>query len=249
MTYTPFDVRVLPLFLYYFALSIFSILLTVKMVLKWRERKVPPPLYLTFTFTFFTLAIVMLTVGLSEAVLTGYYKEIYRFSLPFAYAMVILADITLFKFVSFLTNKGKKEFIPLIIVGLVLIVMLFLPWNWWGIPPEDYVGLLNIRLYSTLCLVLYSYFIYIQVAITSRKTIRVTDDKVAQTGLKLLFYAMISMIFFFLMFIGDTLLIALFDHPGYSEFVYIAWIFAIIAYILMYLSLIMPKWLMNRIQK
>ncbi|NHJ24642.1 MAG: hypothetical protein EAX89_08705 [Candidatus Lokiarchaeota archaeon] len=217
--------------------------------MKWRERKVPPPLYLTYTFIFFALAIIMLTIGLSEAVITGFYKEVYRFSLPFAYAMVILADITLFKFVSFLTNSGKKIFIPLVIIGLIVIIILFLPWNWWGVPPEDYAGMLNIRLYSTLSLVIYSYFIYIQIAITSKKGMGATQDKITHMGLKLLFYAMISMILFFLMFIGDTLMIALFDHPGYSEFVYIAWIFAILAYILMYLSLVMPKWLVNRIQK
>ena len=57
-------------------------------------------------------------------------------------------------------------FIPIIIAGVVVVILLFLPWNWWGIPPEDYVGLLNIRLYSTLSLVLYSYVIYILIAIT-----------------------------------------------------------------------------------
>jgi len=76
-----------------------------------------------------------------------------------------------------------------------------------------------------------------------------TDDKKTSLGLNLLFYAMISMIFFFLMFIGDTLMILLFKHPGYSEFVYIAWIFAIMFYVLSYLSLVMPKWLVKRIER
>jgi len=44
-------------------------------------------------------------------------------------------------------------------------------------------------------------------------------------------------------------MIQLFDHPGYSEFVYVAWIFAIIFYILSYLSLVMPKWLVKRIER
>jgi hypothetical protein len=150
MSYTPFDVRVVPIFIYYIALSIFGIFLTLKMYNKWRERKVNPPLYLSIVFLFLTSALVMLTIGLAEAVITGYYMEIYRFSLPFAYGMVIVADIFLFKFIIELVNKGKKAFIPLIIVGLCIFVMLFLPWNWWGFPPEDYAGLLNIRLYSTL---------------------------------------------------------------------------------------------------
>jgi len=249
MTYSPFEIRVLPIFPYYVILSVFGILLTVKMYFKWRKRKVAPPLYLSITFTFFTLALIMLAVGLAEAIITGYYREIYRFSLPFAYSMVILADIFLYKFVSQITNKGKRLFIPLILVGIVIIILLFLPWNWWGVPPGDYEGQLNIRLYSTLSLVLYSYFIYIVIAIMCSRAMKETEEKIALTGLKLLFYAMICMILFFLMFIGDTLMIVLFDHPGYSIFVYIAWIFAVAFYILTYLSLVMPKWLVKRIKE
>jgi len=249
MSYTPFEMRVMPLFFYYLLLSVLGILLTVKMYLKWRQRKVPPPFYLTLVFIFFTTALIGLTIGLAEAVITGFYKEIYRFSLPFAYGMVLFADVFLFIFVSQITNKGRKALIPLIIIGIGVLIMLFLPWNWWGVPFEDYEGLVNIRIYSTLSLILYSYAIYIIIAITCRKAMKKTDDKITSTGLKLLFYSMISMIFFFLMFIGDTLLILLFNHPGYSEFVYVAWIFAMIFYILSYLSLVMPKWLVNWIKR
>ncbi|MCJ7649238.1 MAG: hypothetical protein MUP85_11545 [Candidatus Lokiarchaeota archaeon] len=248
MAYTPFELRVMPLFFYYIALSILGIVMTLKMYYKWRERKVNPPLYLSIVFLFLTAALIMLTIGLAEAVITGYYMEVYRFSLPFSYGMVIIADIFLFKFVIELLDKGKKVFIPLIILGLIIFIMLFLPWNWWGIPPEDYAGELNIRLYSTISLVLYSYVVYILIARTSLKAAKATQDATTKLGLKHLFYAMISMILFFLMFIGDTLMI-LFGHPGYSEFVYIAWIFAILFYIFAYISLVMPKWVLKRIGK
>ncbi|MBY9003714.1 MAG: hypothetical protein KGD73_07055 [Candidatus Lokiarchaeota archaeon] len=249
MSYTPFEVRVLPLFFYYIVLSIIGILMTLKMYYKWRERKVNPPLYLSIVFLSLTVALIMLTLGLAEAVITGFFMEIYRFSLPFAYGMVILADILLLKFVIELIDKGKKSFIPLTIVGLVICVILFLPWNWWGTPSEDYAGHLNIRLYSTLTLVLYSYFIYILIARTSLKAAKATQDATAKIGLKFLFYSMISLILFFLMFIGDTLMIALFQHPGYSEFIYIAWFFAILFFLFSYISLVMPKWVLKRIGK
>lgn len=249
MSYTPFEARVLPLFFYYIALSILGIVMTIKMYNKWRERKVNPPLYLSIVFLFLTVALIMLTIGLAEAVITGFYMEIYRFSLPFAYGMVIFCDILLLKFVIELLGKGKKAFIPLTILGLVIFAILFLPWNWWGTPSADYAGLLNIRLYTTLALVLYSYFVYILIGITSLKSAKVTQDAIAKLGLKFLFYAMISMLLFFLMFIGDTLMIAVFHHPGYSAFVYIAWIFAILFYVFSYISLVMPKWVLKRIEK
>jgi hypothetical protein len=98
MTYTPFEFRVLPIFFYYLVLFLLSLFLTIKMLIKWRQRKVKPPLYLSIVFIFFTLALFVLALGLAEAVYTGFYMEIYRFSLPFSYAMVICADIFLFQF-------------------------------------------------------------------------------------------------------------------------------------------------------
>ncbi|MHA1194254.1 MAG: hypothetical protein ACTSP9_18565 [Promethearchaeota archaeon] len=218
------------------------------MIKKWRERKVNPPLYLSIVFILLTVALIILTIGLGEAVFSGFFKEIYRISLPLAYCMIIVADIFLFVFAKVITGKGKKALVPLVIFGGVIIVFLFLPWNWWGVPPEDYAGQLNIRLYTTLSVIFYSYVVYIFIARFCRKARKQTEDA-TKAGLTLLFLSMISMIAFFLMFIADTLLITLTDHPGYSEFIYIAWIFAILFYIFTYLSLVMPKWLVERIEK
>jgi len=249
MTYTPFNPNILPIFFYYLGLILFSIFMTILMIKKWRERKVNPPLYLSIVFIFLTIALISLTIGLGEAVFSGFFKEIYRFSLPFSYSMIIIADIFLFVFAEVITGRGKKTLIPLIIFGAVIVVVLFLPWNWWGTPIEDYAGQLNIRLYTTLSVILFSYIIYIFIAGFCRKARKQTEDAKAKAGLTFLFFSMISMIGFFLMFIADTLLITFTDHPGYSEFIYIAWIFAILFYIFTYLSLVMPKWLVERIEK
>jgi hypothetical protein len=223
--------------------------MTVLMIKKWRERKVKSPLYLTIVFILLTIALITLTIGLGEAIITGFFKEIYRISLPLAYCMIVIADIFLFVFAEEITSKGKRAFVPLILFGIVITVVLFLPWNWWGVPPEDYVGQPSIRLYSTLSVILYSYIVYIFISVFCIKARKQTEDAKAKTGLTLLFLSMISMIAFFLMFVFDTLLITLTDHPGYSEFVYIAWIFAILFFVFIYLSLVMPKWLVDRIEK
>ncbi|MFX1489671.1 MAG: hypothetical protein ACFFBI_11015, partial [Promethearchaeota archaeon] len=198
---------------------------------------------------FFSAALTMLGIGLAEAVIVREYREVYRFSLPFAYSMVVFADIFLFKFASHMTDKGKRAFPFIIVIGIILIIILFLPWNWWGVPSIDYEGMLNIRLYSTVSLVLFSLIIYSYIAMISQKAKRKVEDKIMKTGLKLLFYSMISLIMLFVMLIGDTLLITIFNHPGYSEFTYIAWIFGMIFIILSYFSLIMPEWLVKRIQR
>ncbi len=248
MSYTPFDFRVFPLFVIQLILSIFSIVITVKMYFKWRERKVLPPLYLTIVFTCLTIALIGLTIGLAEAILTGYYKEIYRVSLPLAYTMVIFVDIFYFIFIYQITERGKALIIPLFIIGFLIIILLWLPWNWWGTPKVDYEGQPQTRLYSTGSVVLFSYAIFFYIIITIlRVRKKASEDKVAKFGLTLLFFAVISMIFYLLMNVIDAMLITIFNHPGYSEYVYISWIFAILFYVFSYVSLVMPEGLKKRI--
>jgi len=68
-------------------------------------------------------------------------------------------------------------------------------------------------------------------------------------GLKLLILAMIWMILFFAMLLIDSLLIVLFDHPGYSEFLFVGYGIIMLFYTFSYLSLFMPQWLVKRIEK
>ncbi|MEX2753756.1 MAG: hypothetical protein Q6365_000085 [Candidatus Sigynarchaeota archaeon] len=249
MTYQPFEARVLPLIFYYIGLAIASMILAVKMVMKWKQRKVQPPLLMATIFAIFVVALSMLAAGLADSAMNGAYKDLYRFSLPFGYTMIILADIVLYKFGIVMTNRGKNAFMTIVVIGIVLAAVLFLPWNWWGYPDADIVDQVSIRLYSTLALIVYSYIIYITIASVCHKALADAKDPVARAGLKLMSWAMICMILFFLMFVFDTLLIVILKHPGYSEFVYAAWVFAVAFSVLMYVSVVLPEWFVQRLRK
>ncbi|KKL79711.1 hypothetical protein LCGC14_2012090 [marine sediment metagenome] len=56
------------IFVTYVFISIFGLAVTIKMYLKWKERKVHPMLYLALVFTFLTLTIITLSMGLLEAI-------------------------------------------------------------------------------------------------------------------------------------------------------------------------------------
>lgn len=249
MTYQPFEPRVLSFLVYYIGLAIFSTIVTAKMAVKWRERKVQPPLLMAVSFGIFTAALVMLAAGLADSAANGAYMELYRFSLPFGYCMIVAADIVLYKFAIVITSRGQKLFNMIIILGIVLVVVLFLPWNWWGVPAGDIGDQVSIRIYSTLALIAYSYAIYITIARVCRQAMADAKDPVAHGGLKLMSWAMMCMVLFFLMFVFDTILVVAIDHPGYSEFVYVAWVFAVLFYVLMYLSVVMPEGLVKRLRK
>ena len=249
MGYSPFEPRVLPIIIVYIILIISGSIVTYKILRKYFERKQPAALHLAIVYTFFTLAIIVLAIGLTEAIITGYYMEIYRFSLPLAYSMVVIANIFLYLFASRITDKWKSAFIPIILIGVLLIIILFLPWNWWGYPREDYAGKFNIRLYTNIAFITFAYVIYSMIAYICYKTKSKSEDPISRVGLLLLFYSMVSMMLFFLMVLFDNLLIVLYGHPGYSEFQFASWLFAFLFVVLTYFSLVMPEWLIKRIKK
>jgi len=249
MGYSSFDPRVLPIFIFYIILIGFGIFTTFKLIQKFSQKKKIAPLHLASVYIFFTLAVIVLAIGLAEAIITGYYKEIYRISLPLAYSLVVVANDFLYLFASHITNKWEKALIPILIIGIVLIVMLFLPWNWWGYPREEYEGKIQIRLYTNIAFITFACVIYIMIAYLCYSIRLKSEDEVTRLGLNLLFYSMISLILFFVMILADNILIVVYKHPGYSEFLFFSWIFAFIFTILSYLSLLMPEWLIKRIMK
>ena len=124
---------------------------------------------------------LVLAVGLAEAIITGYYKEIYMLSLPLGYGIVLFCNFFLFKFASYVMNKGEKAVIPLVIIAIIIIIMLFLPWNWWGVPTNE-IGEPDIRIYSTMSVVAFSWSIYFYIAIICHKLKKDAPDRVSLYG-------------------------------------------------------------------
>ncbi|MHA1370173.1 MAG: hypothetical protein ACTSRA_10715 [Promethearchaeota archaeon] len=249
LSYSPIHGRIYPVFVLYIFISAFGVAMAFLMYKKWKARRLRPPLLIFLVFLSFSIAVIGLFFGLLETVIFGEFREVYRFSLPFGYTMMVAADVLLYEFANqVMEDRITRVRLPLYVAGVVIGIMLWLPWNWWGVPNEDYVGKLNIRLYTTLLFIVYSYVIYIMIIVIVFKVRQITTSPVARWGYTLLILSIVCLILFFAMFILDTLLIVFFDHPGYSEFVYLAWMFSIVFYILIYMSLSMPKWLVSRLQ-
>ncbi len=247
MSYTPMNPGVPALLIVYFILIAFGIFITIKMFNKWKERKSKLPLILGLVFISLIIALSFLAIGLLETIITGYFKEIYRMTFPLAYVSVIVADILLFRFTNEITEKSGNAIYFIIIIGIILSIILLLPWNWWGVPQEDYVGEVSIRIFSTLSFTIYSMAIYLSIAIISLKAQSEAEDKKVRVGFLLYALSVLCMVAFFSCNILENVLIVFFDHPGYSIFIYIGWIFVILFILFSYFSLVMPKWLIKRI--
>ena len=248
--YEPYEPRMFPLFVYYIFLIILGSMLTIKLFLKWKERNVKPPLYLFVVFLLMTAALLSLTIGLAEVIITGWKKESYRISIPLAYSLFIVSNWVLYLFIDNITNKeSKRSLILIIVIGIIIIISVFLPWNYYGQPTEDYAGKINIRLYTTVSFVLYSFIFYLMITIICQKAKKATEDNKVRVGFFLLFLSALSMICFFIFLVIENLLIVLYDDPGFSIYFFIAWGFVLLFLIFSYLSLVMPNWLVKKIEK
>jgi ABC-type uncharacterized transport system permease subunit len=80
-----------PIFISYVFISIFGLAVTIKIYLKWKERKVHPIRYLALVFTFLTLTIITLSIGLIEVIIIGE-NSVYRLYIG-VFLVVIIALI------------------------------------------------------------------------------------------------------------------------------------------------------------
>jgi hypothetical protein len=241
--YQPFSSSLIPLVFYYIGVATFGVFMSLELTAKYRQRRVKAPLYLAIVFAIFTIAVAVLATGLVESWIDGVFGNWYRLTLPIGYSLIVVADVFLLLFTNEMVGqRGRAVLMIMGLVGAAIVVMLWLPWNFWGYVSGNYGGQVNIRTYSTLALVAYSFVIYIDIIVVAGKASAGAQDHVAKHGLQLIIVAMLCMIGFFVMMICDTLLIVLYNAPGYSIFVYFAWVFAIAFFIVMYLGLIMPPW-------
>ncbi|MCW4040440.1 MAG: ABC transporter permease [Candidatus Bathyarchaeota archaeon] len=79
------------IFLSYVFISLFGLAVVIKIYLKWKERKVHNTLYIALVFTFLTLTIITLSIGLIMAIIIGE-NSVYRLHIG-VFIVVIIALI------------------------------------------------------------------------------------------------------------------------------------------------------------
>ena len=99
--YEPIEPEAIPVFPVYLLIALFAWTMTILLFMKWKKRQMRPPFLLFLTFLSLAVAISVLSLGLGEALITSEKREIYRFSLAFAYSSLMVANIFLFLFMIF----------------------------------------------------------------------------------------------------------------------------------------------------
>ncbi|MHA1379524.1 MAG: hypothetical protein ACTSRG_14215 [Candidatus Helarchaeota archaeon] len=236
---------------------IFSFLIALIIVFKWRERRTIATLYLALALFSISGAVFVAFLGLfswflvwSSAIIPYVNSPvIYPISLPFAYSFVIIYDIFLFLFtIHIFLDKNEKKIIPVIIIGIFVATLLWLPTNNWGLdttpmdPPST-------RTISMLIYMLYNVVIYIILAFSAFRESKKTDQKEYQVGFQAIALGQIANILIFVFFLFDSVLLIINPNsPGFSIFIYLGWICALVAVFLFYIGFILPSWFRNRIK-
>ncbi|MHA1143300.1 MAG: hypothetical protein ACTSRW_01040 [Candidatus Helarchaeota archaeon] len=247
-----------PIMIVELIISIMFFALSFIILNKWRERRTVATLYLSLALFALSAAIFIAFTGLASWYFTwvlALYSYVpstiyYRMSLPLGYTLVIVYDAFLFLFTIQIFLGGRQKLaIPVLIIGVLLIMLLFLPNNYYGVErlPTDPP---SIRTIVQGLYLLYNVAIFGILGLKSYKASRDAGEKVSRVGFQTIAMSQVINISIFVFFLMDAIVILLIPFsPGYSFFIYLAWIFAFIAGFFVYLGYILPPWFRKLISK
>lgn len=220
----------------------FSIIMTILMFLRWKQRKTNPTKMMLAGFFFITVSIFALFLGYLQMYLTGYKMELYRITLAVAYTTLMIANLFLMLFAKDIFSIEMKYVRKYIIVNIIIAILVALPYNYYGVPSDE-IPSFTIRPYTSVLLVLFSIFSYSKIAHASFSNSKKMEVSFAKIGFKLIGYSQISLVIFFSFLMLDTIWFTyIVKEGGFSIFYYFAWLMAAIFFITCYLGVIMPRW-------
>ncbi|MCG3259658.1 MAG: hypothetical protein H7644_07925 [Candidatus Heimdallarchaeota archaeon] len=235
-------------------ISIILVVVVVLILMKYVQRRKKPVLYLFLTFSSFTLASVISTIGrwISYLAPDGSYLTVSYTDLTTmtAFLLIAISNCFVIAFVeTVFANKGVDFALPFLVTNGIVVGMSLEAIVYWFSNKE--FGLIRDRFYILVLLAIISLVSYGIMIYFAFKESRHNTEKLPRTGFNLIAVYGISVSLLFIFFALDSVsitLIAAFS-KGYSPFYYLGWTFAMIGVFLGYLGYIMPGWLKKIIVK
>ncbi|MHA1129740.1 MAG: hypothetical protein ACTSRC_12565 [Candidatus Helarchaeota archaeon] len=245
-----------PAMMFELVTAIIVLVIAVLVFRKWRARRTVATLYLSIAlisigiaaFVAFTGLLSWMITWISNGYANTYSPAYYPLSLPIGYFFVIPYNIFLVLFtIQIFLDKNNKKIIPFLIAGITIGILLFLPTNYWGVDPIDGVDAPSTRVIILGLFLLFNALVYILLTFLAFRESRKTTQKLYQKGFQAIAFGFIANLSVFIFFLLDSILILLNPSSlGFSIFISLAWIAAIIASFLFYVGYIMPNWFRKR---
>jgi hypothetical protein len=242
----PMDPGSFPILPTYIGVAMFCAAITAMLFKKWRERRTRAPMLLFLAFTSYFICIVVLTIGFTEVVVTGYKMDLYKFSLAFGYAGFMVSHAFYITFAAELFSIDKRRAHGYIAACIAVAVLVALPWNHYG-QSESMYSDFHIRPYSTATLFLITLVVGSRIAYQAFKVSKHVDDPVGKAGFAFIGWSQVLMIAFFAFMGIDIIVVAFTPSQGYTPFNLIGWSAGALFFFFSYIGLIMPEWVKRRI--
>ena len=255
----PFSIFIhFPIMIFELVTAIIVTILGIIILIRWADRRTRPTLYLSLALFSIAAAVFIAFSGLMSWFFTWIGNgmgsvlspDFYSLSLPLGYSFVVAYDVFLFLFtIHIFSDKNEKKVLPIAIVGVILIGLLFLPNNYWG-TNQGAGDLPSIRTVTLALFLVYNMILYVILTYYAFSEAKQADNKVTKRAFQAIAGGQILNIVVFIMFLGDAIIILLDPaSPGYSFFIYLAWLSALLATFLFYLGYILPDWFKKLIEK
>jgi len=208
--------------------------------------------YFALAMLFYMLGAVAMVIGttvfliLKVSFVKTWYGLIYPCSLPIAMMFSGIAPFFMLKFsywVSEHKEPSKIREIPLLLLLVLLLVLMISPYNWFGVyrpGPET----LDIRIFSNGLLLLVNLVAIFQIIIFLYRRSKRETDLIRSARLKTVMFGFISLLGFFTCYTIDAV-----THQPFTIWIFIAYPFAWITLVLIYLGTVTPEWYLSWLRK
>lgn len=247
--YAPIEPSAIPLLPIYLIASIIALFSLISISKRLKKKKNRAMFYLELEMLFLFISLLILFFGLLEAYITGEKREIYRFSLSFAYFLINIGNIFIcfFGYDMFSERfQTYKIYIGFLIISAILVI---LPCNYYGFDPIDIPeNLKNFRMISSGFMIAVSLILYIKIVILGRELSRQAENKQIKFSAKMISLAFSFATIFLILILIDTILFKYIEISAYSIILFFAWIMIVLFLITIYIGIILPDWIKKRIK-
>ena len=145
-----------------------------------------------------------------------------------------------------LFGHRKKIAYFFIFCTVTVLILINLNSNWYGVPHYEYAGQFSLRFYSSLSMTILAMTIYVYL-IRRIKSLQI-EKELVKIGYNLIIWSLVAFFLFWVCMTCDAVYINIVG-GNYSLFTFVAWIFALLFWILSYCGLTMPLKLKQYIEK
>lgn len=249
LDYAPFEPSAIPLLPIYLLTSLLALFSLISISKKLKKKKNRAMFYLELEMLFLFISLLLLFSGLLEAYLTGEKRELYRFSLTFAYFSINLGNIFICLFGKDIFADKFRSYKIYIFLSIIAGIFVIMPYNYYGFDPiEIPENLKHFRMISSAIMFFVSFMVYLKSVIVGLELSKQTKNKQIKFSAKMISLAFGFAISFLILILIDTILFKYIEISAYSIILLLAWIMVIFFIITIYIGIVLPDWVKKHIK-